>query len=100
MPRLPRRRHARRLLLPAALVGCGAMLVAPATGCSGGGGVRTSALRANLTPELYTLYQRPGDVLNEIAISNNENLRMLRQDWQRFTLTDRPSRLTREPIPQ
>ncbi len=68
-------------------------------GCAGNSlDARTSAIRSNLTPELRTLYQRPADVDNALAITFNENWRMFHQDMGRFFYTDRPSRLTREPI--
>ncbi|MCA9647192.1 MAG: hypothetical protein KC492_41170, partial [Myxococcales bacterium] len=56
-------------------------------------------VRSDLTPELYTLYQTPDDVKNVIAVMKNENERMRRQDMGRVFYTDRPSRLTREPVP-
>lgn len=56
-------------------------------------------IRGNPTPELDTLYQRPDDVDNAWTIMDNENSRMMMQDLGRVFYTDRPSRLTREPIP-
>lgn len=61
---------------------------------------RDAMIRNNLTPELQTLYQRPVDVENAKAIAFNENGRMFWQDLSRTFYTDRPSRLTREPIPR
>jgi len=51
------------------------------------------------TPELVTLYQTEDDVKNVIAVMKNDNLKMMRQDAGRAFFTDRPSRLTREPVP-
>lgn len=56
-------------------------------------------IRANLTPELDTLYQRPDDMTNAMTIMADENGRMFWQDLGRVFYTDRPSRLTREPVP-
>ncbi len=56
-------------------------------------------IRADLTPELDTLYQRPDDVYNSLTIMADENGRMFWQDLGRAFYTDRPSRLTREPVP-
>lgn len=56
-------------------------------------------VRRDPTPELYTLYQTPDDVKNVIAVMKNENARMRNQDMGRVFYTDRPSRLTREPVP-
>lgn len=56
-------------------------------------------IRANLTPELDTLYQRPDDIENAMTIMADENGRMFWQDLGRAMYTDRPSRLTREPVP-
>ena len=74
-----------------------------AGGCGAGGRTMShreaSRIRANPTPELITLYQRPVDVRNQLAVMQNENHRMFVQDLGRAFYTDRPSRLTREPIP-
>lgn len=61
---------------------------------------RDSALRADPTPELLTLYERDVDAANSAAITFNENERMFWQDLGRAMYWDRPSRLTREPIPR
>lgn len=61
---------------------------------------RDSFIRASLTPELMTLHQRPVDVDNQFAIMANENWRMFWSDLARATYTDRPSRLTPEPVPR
>ncbi|MGP1310370.1 MAG: hypothetical protein ACTS27_09255 [Phycisphaerales bacterium] len=54
---------------------------------------------ADISPEVDTLSQRPADVNNRIAITNDTNLRMLNQDLGRLFLLDRPSRLTPGPVP-
>jgi hypothetical protein len=70
-------------------------------GCSNSGPAgRDAAVRANLTPELRTLSQRPIDVDNRVTLVVDENLRMVNQDWGRFWLMDRPSRLTPERMPR
>ena len=71
-------------------------------GCYTGGGSslgRDAQIRSNPTPELDTLYQRQVDVENSLAIWSDENWRMFNQDLGRAFYTDRPSRLTREPVP-
>jgi hypothetical protein len=71
-------------------------------GCASSGrsdAAETAAIRANLTPELDTLYQRPDDVENVLSLMDDENWRMFTQDLGRAFYTDRPSRLTREPVP-
>jgi hypothetical protein len=78
----------RKLVLSAAAI----LLAIPAlTGCG---------IRHNLTPELMTLQDRPVDVENTWAIMCNENWRMFWSDLQRASYTDRPSRLTPEPLPR
>jgi len=57
-------------------------------------------LRYDPTPELYTLHQRPSDFRNEFGVMFDENVRMMRGDFHRMMYWDRPSRLTREPIPR
>jgi hypothetical protein len=75
--------------------------VASLGGCaSDTAAARDEQVRANLTPELHTLHQRPIDADNRVALTTDENLRMVNQDWGRFWLFDRPSRLTRERIPR
>ncbi len=72
-------------------------------GCAAGvsyGGREHAAVRANPTPELYTLYQRSIDVDNALTIMQNSNVRMYNQDFGRVFYTDRPSRLTPEPVPR
>lgn len=60
---------------------------------------QAETIRANLTPELDTLYQRPDDMSNAFVVMLDENGRMFWQDLGRALYTDRPSRLTREPVP-
>lgn len=57
-------------------------------------------LRFDPTPEVYTLHQRPSDWRNEFGVMWDENVRMIRQDFHRAFYWDRPSRLTREPVPR
>lgn len=57
-------------------------------------------IRADPTPELMTLYERPSDVANNLAIMVNENRRMFWEDLGRALYWDRPSRLTPEPMPR
>lgn len=76
----------------ASLVGC-------TTASSSANHAQAESLRADLTPELDTLYQRPDDMSNAMTIMADENGRMFWQDMGRVFYTDRPSRLTREPVP-
>jgi hypothetical protein len=76
----------------AALGGC-------STATSSADHAQAERIRADLTPELDTLYQRPDDVYNSMTIMADENGRMFMQDLGRAFYTDRPSRLTREPVP-
>jgi hypothetical protein len=69
------------------------------TGCSSGD-ARLDEVRADATPNLDTLHQRPEDIDNAMTVTFDENGRMFWQDMGRFWLTDRPSRLTRETIPR
>ncbi|HNB59672.1 MAG TPA: hypothetical protein PL072_06145 [Phycisphaerales bacterium] len=68
--------------------------------CSSGTPTRYEAVKADPTPNLDTLYQRPADIDNSVVLTNDENARMFIQDLGRAFYTDRPTRLTREPIPQ
>jgi len=60
---------------------------------------QTEKIRTNLTPNLDTLHQRPDDIENALTIMADENGRMFWEDLGRVFYTDRPSRLTREPVP-
>ncbi len=86
-----------------ALVGSTFGIAMFATGCVWSGPkaeADANKIRNNPTPELATLYERPADVRNNLALQHNANLRMARQDMGRFWLLDRPSRLTPEPVPE
>ncbi len=83
----------RRLTIAASALAVASLLTL--TGCS-----TDAAYRFNPTPNLDTLYERPVDAANAIALMRNENNRMFKQDLGRFFYWDRPSRLTREPIPR
>jgi hypothetical protein len=57
-------------------------------------------IHADLTPELDTLHEREADMDNSWTIMMDENGRMFMQDLGRVFYTNRPSRLTPEPIPR
>ncbi|MBX3386301.1 MAG: hypothetical protein KF768_07005 [Phycisphaeraceae bacterium] len=61
---------------------------------------RYQQVKADPTPNLDTLYQRPADIDNKVILTFDENARMFVQDLGRAFYWDRPSRLTREPVPQ
>lgn len=84
------------------LAGVAGLALVALSGCTSGapGEGAASELRLDPTPEAYTLHQRPEDVSNEFALMWDENSRMLVQDWHRAFFWDRPSRLTREPVPR
>lgn len=79
------------LLLAAAIGAC-------LGGCSASDPKHASVVH-NLTPELLTLDQRPADAQNTTSLTWNSGNRMFWNDIQRATLTDRPSRLSRHPVP-
>lgn len=57
-------------------------------------------LRWDPSPNADTLHERPVDIENAMASTNDANLRMLNQDLGRLFLLDRPSRLTPERLPR
>jgi hypothetical protein len=77
-----------------------ALAAACLAGCTTGAPHNHHRIQGNLTPEVDTLYQRRVDMDNRVSLTFDENLRMFNQDLGRFWLTDRPSRLTREPVPR
>ena len=71
------------------------------SGCAlflGSGDDRLDEVRADPSPNIDTLYQRSVDVDNAMVVTFDENGRMFWQDMGRIWLTDRPSRLAREPM--
>mgnify|MGYP000092793521 CR=1 FL=1 len=80
----------------ATLIGLVALASLSAVGCETS---RYQQVKDDATPNLDTLYQRPEDIDNNIVTTFDENGRMLWQDLGRAFYWDRPSRLTREPIP-
>jgi hypothetical protein len=78
-----------------------ALLALPLAACSSNTAAgRDAEVRANLTPELHTLSQRPVDVDNRQLLTMDEDLRMANEDLQHLFLLDRPSRLNRARIPR
>lgn len=59
---------------------------------------RAAQLRSDLTPELAAMAERDVDIKNQEALTLDENGRMLREDWQRFWLMERPSHLSPYPV--
>lgn len=91
----PRPTHARTLIPALASVA-----LAAALGACSGTPSRYESVKSDPTPNLDTLYQRPVDIDNAVVVTFDENSRMFIQDLGRAFYWDRPSRLTREPIPQ
>ncbi len=93
----------RRAIRVIATVSAASAGVCVLAGCAGDDGTQAyrewQEIRGDATPELATLYQREADVDNALTVMENENKRMFLQDLGRVFYTDRPSRLTREPIP-
>ncbi len=87
-------RRSASFLAAALLATCGLL-----TGC-GSGDAQLDAVRADPTPELDSLYQRPVEIDNKLTLMADENWRMFWQDLGRATYVDRPSRLTPETVPQ
>ncbi|MBL8762006.1 MAG: hypothetical protein JNL50_11965 [Phycisphaerae bacterium] len=57
-------------------------------------------VRADLSPELDTMYERPTDIKNREALVVDENLRLLNEDMARLFLMDRSSILADHPMPR
>lgn len=74
--------------------------LALAGGCSSDYSMEAASdIRDDPSPDMDTLYQRPVDVDNTLAVVTDTNWRMFNQDMGRFWLLDRPSILTIEPMP-
>lgn len=89
-----------RFSRPAMLIGSAVVLMGVAAGGCSSEQTRYDAVKDDPTPNLDTLYQRPADIDNKVVVTFDENSRMFVQDLGRAFYWDRPSRLTREPVPQ
>jgi hypothetical protein len=85
--------HTRKLIVVGTLLLSGGLFV----GCSSTGNAQLDEVRDDPSPTVDTLYQRSVDIDNKIAYTFDENGRMFWEDMGRLWLTDRPSRLAREP---
>lgn len=85
-------------LVPALLVVVTCALV---VGCSSRDpdDVSFDAIIDDLTPELVTLTQRQVDIERNMAVTSNQNLRMIWEDMGRAWYVDHPSRLSPYPVP-
>ena len=82
-----------------AVVFSAACVVAGTVGGCSSGNSRYDEVKSDPSPNIDTLYQRPVDVDNAVIVTFDEDGRMFWQDLGRAFYWDRPSRLTREPIP-
>ena len=56
------------------------------------------AILANLTPEMSTLSQTYSEKTARISLTNNQNSRLIKDDWDKFLLLDKPSTLSVIPV--
>lgn len=66
-----------------------------ASGCNG----RTGQYRRHLTPGVTTIAKTKDEAHNNWHYMINMNMRSIVDDFGRFTLIDRPSRLINSPTP-
>jgi hypothetical protein len=69
-----------------------------ASGCNSAQQQQRNEIVLDPTPELGTLQSREVDVTNTTTVVFDTNWRSFRSDVGRLFLTDRPSRLTPEPV--
>lgn len=103
LPANPHRRapaRSRLTLDARALAGLSLGLALGLGGCSDYSHQIASDIRDNPTPELQTLWERPVDVDNHVALTRNTNFRAMWQDLGRAMLLDRPSPMILEPMPR
>lgn len=60
--------------------------------------VSPTMVNRRLTPELYDTSETPSEFEAGVAMDSNQNMRGARDDWARFWLLDRPSKLSPYPI--
>lgn len=78
-------------------VALAAASVACLSGCAGNS---VDGLRLSPTPELLALAHTPDEAVNNLAINNDMNMRMITDDLARAFLLQRPSRLSYAPVPR
>ncbi|HVU63458.1 MAG TPA: hypothetical protein VHC70_05745 [Phycisphaerales bacterium] len=83
----------RKLIVLGALLLSGGLF----SGCMYTGNEQLNEVRDDPSPTVDTLSQRSVDIDNTIVYTFDENGRMFWEDLGRLMLTDRPSRLAREP---
>ncbi len=88
-------KRARRIVLGAGALAGLVML----SGCADSYS-RRQLVRVDPSPAMETLSERDADINNNLTVTVDENWRMMKSDFGRFWLMDRPSRLTREPMPR
>ncbi len=81
----------------AALATCG-VAMGFLSGCKSPQQAQRDEIVLDPTPELGTLQSRETDVTNTTTVVFDTNWRAFRSDVGRLFLTDRPSRLTPEPV--
>ena len=67
-------------------------------GCQSGDPLSYHGIKRDLTPELQGMVERPVDVSRNLAVNNNQNLRMLSDDIGRTFYTNHPSMLSPFPV--
>lgn len=80
------------------IASAGAALLA-SVGCATGGDKHVGRFRSNPTPLLHTPGQTGVESANRMALTSDTNGRLVNKDLGRLLLSDRPSRLAKEPIP-
>lgn len=86
----------RTVALRTALGGVAILALSLAGGCSSSSSSTSlGAFTSNPTPDMRSLYKTSDDykILDTIVVDTN--LRMLREDWSRLWLYERPTRLNR-----
>lgn len=81
------------------IMATGAVLAMLLAGGCATAGPQHSKIVHNLTPELLSTDQRPVDVQNMTSLTWNTENRQFWDDLSRAALTDRPSRLSKHPVP-
>jgi len=81
-----------------------ALFMAPVTlalvlsGCHNPNDVSYGGITGNLSPEMAGLSQRPVDQHTDLAVTNNQNLRMFNDDIGRVFYTNHSSTLSPYPV--
>lgn len=68
-------------------------------GCSSSDDITANSVRADMSPEMESIAMTPEQRKNQFARVVDTDFRQIVDDWDRLWLVDKPSGMSRYPIP-